>query len=503
MGFSTIDLIIVVVYMALSVGAGAWIGRNQKNTTDYFLGGRQIPWVAVMFSIVATETSVLTFISIPAVAYQGNLTFLQIAFGYVVGRILVALYFIPAYYSGEMDTAYHFLGKRFGQKMRNIASVTFMVTRVLADGVRLFATAIPLALIIKGSGVLTGLSNSQFYAVAILFIGVLTIIYTYVGGIRSVIWMDVIQMTVYIGGALLAAYLILNKLPNGFATVGEWAAGDDKLKWFYTGSDLVLKDFIKQPYTFFTAVFAGAIFSMASHGTDQITVQRILTCKDKRSSQKAIVASGFAVLVQFFIFLLLGSLLYAYYSGVSFQELGLTRADGIFPKYIVEEMPSGISGLIVAALFAAAMSTLSSSLSSLSSAAILDIYMPLAGKGKSDAQLLKISRLVTLGWGVILIGAALAFIGLEGTVVEVALGIASYTYGGLLGSFLLGMMSKRASQKDAIIGFVSALVVMAFVISTVQIAWPLYTVVGSLTTILVGIGSSYVHQFLVRQQKEA
>lgn len=495
MGFSNIDLTIVVVYIVLSTGVGAWIGRHQKNTTDYFLGGRQIPWLAVTFSIVATETSVLTFISIPAVSYQGDLTFIQIALGYVVGRILVALYFIPAFYRGEMNTAYHFLGQRFGQTMRTTASITFMATRVLADGVRLFATAIPLAFIIKGSGAFADLTDSQFYAISILLIGVLTIIYTCIGGIRSVIWMDVVQMTVYIGGALLAAILILNKLPNGFATVTEWAADDNKLKWFSAGTDLAWRDFIKQPYTFFTAFIAGAVFSLASHGTDQLTVQRVLTCKDKRSSQKAISLSGFAVLVQFLLFLFLGSMLFAYYGGMSYQDLGLTRADGIFPKFIVEEMPNGISGLIVAALFAAAMSTLSSSLSSLSSAAILDIYVPLAGKGKSEAQLLKISRLVTLGWGVVLIMAALAFIGLEGTVVEVALGIASYTYGGLLGSFLLGLIHKKATQKDALIGFVSALVVMTLVISTVEIAWPLYTLVGSLTTIMVGIGS---HKFFSR-----
>ncbi|NIR52170.1 sodium:solute symporter [candidate division KSB1 bacterium] len=492
MGFSTIDMAIVVVYMMASAGVGAWIGRHQKNTTDYFLGNRQIPWLAVTFSIVATETSVLTFISIPAVSYQGNLTFLQIAFGYVVGRILVALYLIPAYFRGEMNTAYHFLGERFGQKMRNTASITFMATRVLADGVRLFATAIPLALIIKGSGAFIGLRDGQFYAISILLIGVLTIIYTYVGGIRSVIWMDVVQMTIYIGGAILAAILILGNLPNGFTTVTELAASDEKLKWFYTGYDLAWKDFIKQPYTFFTALTAGAVFSLASHGTDQITVQRLLTCKDKLSSQKAISASGFAVLVQFLIFLILGNMLYAYYGGANYQELGLTRADGIFPKFIVEEMPTGVSGLIVAALFAAAMSTLSSSLSSLSSAAILDIYLPLAGKDKSEAQLLKISRLATLGWGIVLVVAALAFIGLKGTVVEVALGIASYTYGGLLGSFLLGLVHKDATQKDAIVGFASAVVVMTVVIGMVQIAWPLYTVVGSLTTILVGIGS---HKF--------
>lgn len=490
MGFTTIDIIIVIGYMAASTGIGAWIGRKQKNTADYFLGGRQIPWPAVTFSIVATETSVLTFISIPAVSYQGNMTFIQIVFGYVLGRILVAMFMIPAYYRGDVETAYHFLGHRFGRGMRNTASITFMATRVLADGVRLFATAIPLAIIIKGSGAFGGLTDSQFYALSIFLIGILTIFYTYVGGIRSVIWMDVAQMAIYMGGALLAIAIMLQQLPGGFGGVSKWAASDEKSRWFYIGSELSLGEFIKQPYTFFTAVLAGAIFSLASHGTDQLIVQRVLTCKNKKSSQMAMAFSGIAVLLQFLIFLVLGIMLFAYYGGVTHVELGLTRADGIFPKFIVEEMPSGISGLIVAALFAAAMSTLSSSLSSLSSAAVLDIYVPLAGRGKSDAQLLKISRLVTLGWGIVLVLAAFAFIGLKGTVVEIALAIASYTYGGLLGAFLLGLLYKKASQKDAIVGFFTALVVMTIVIRTVQIAWPLYTVVGSITAVITGIVSN-------------
>jgi len=490
MVFSTIDIIIVLVYMFASASIGAWIGGKQKNTTDYFLGGRQIPWVAVTFSIVATETSVLTFISIPAVAYQGNMTFLQIAIGYIIGRLLVAVILIPAYYRGEMSTAYHFLGEQFGQKMRNTASITFIATRVLADGVRLFATAIPLALIIKVSGTFTSLSDSQFYAISIILIGLLTIVYTYIGGIRSVIWMDMIQMIIYLGGAILAGILILTKLPNGLTDIIEWAESNNKFKLIYFGLDLPLSDFLKQPYTIFTALIAGAIFTLASHGTDQIIVQRLLTCKDMRSGQKAIFWSGIAVFLQFFLFLLLGVMLYAFYSGSNYQELGLTRADGIFPKYIVEEMPIGISGLIIAALFAAAMSTLSSSLSSLSSSVVLDIYLPLFGRRKTDAQLLKTSRMVTLMWGIILICIAISFIGIKGTVVEIALGIASYTYGGLLGVFLLGLIYKKAAQKDAIIGFISALLIMIIVIQAVQIAWPLYTVVGSLTTIIIGISSS-------------
>ncbi|MCB1677035.1 MAG: sodium:solute symporter, partial [Halioglobus sp.] len=486
MGFTTLDIINIIVYMILSNEVGAWIGRHQSSTTDYFLGGRQIPWFAVAFSIVATETSVLPFISMLALSYQGNLTFIQIVLGYMVGRVLVALIMIPAYYRGDMNTAYHFLGNRFGQRMRSTASITFMITRLLADGVRLFATAIPLALIIKGSGAFQGLSDGQFYAVSIIAIGVLTMVYTYIGGIRSVIWMDVVQMFIYLGGAILAGYMILTRLPEGFASVTHWAGGDNKLQWFYTGSDLAFSEFIQKPYTFFTAVIAGAIFSLASHGTDQLIVQRVLTCKDRPASQKAMIFSGVAVLFQFVVFLVLGVMLYAYYQGAGVADLGLTRADGIFPKFIVEEMPPGISGLIVAALFAAAMSTLSSSLSSLSSAAVLDIYVPLAGAGKSEAQLLRTSRMVTLLWGVVLVGVAIAFIGLKGTVVEVALGIASYTYGGVLGVFLLGLINQKVAQRDAIIGFFAALAVMSVVIQTVNIAWPLYTVVGALTTIIVG-----------------
>jgi len=486
MGFTGIDIAIVIVYMALSAGAGAWIGRNQKNTTDYFLGGRSIPWYAVTFSIVATETSVLTFIGIPAVAYGGNMTFLQIVIGYMIGRVLVAAIFIPAYYRGDMETAYHFLGKRFGARMRTVASITFMITRLLADGVRLFATAVPLAIILKSSGHFAGFSNIEIYAWSILAIGVMTIIYTYFGGIRSVIWMDVVQMAVYIGGALLAVYLMLDKLPNGMATVYEWADPTDKTAWFYSGFELGWAEFIQKPYTILTAVIAGAIFSLASHGTDQIIVQRVLTCPDMKSAQKAIAFSGIAVFLQFLLFLFVGVMLFAFYKGAAIADLGLTRSDGIFPKFIVEEMPVGISGLLVAALFAAAMSTLSSSLSSLSSSVMLDIYIPLFGTNKSETELLKTSRVVTLVWGVVLVGVALIFIGLEGTVVEVALGIASYTYGGLLGVFLLGMLNKKATQRDAIIAFIAALLMMAIVIQTIKIAWPLYTVVGSLAAILIG-----------------
>ncbi len=494
MTFSFIDIIIVIVYMAATTALGFFIGRKQKTTTDYFLGGKNIPWIAVTLSIVATETSVLTFISIPAVSYQGNLTFIQIVLGYMIGRVVVAMVMIPAYYKGAIGTAYHFLGNRFGQKTRNVAGITFMATRLLADGVRLFATAIPLALIIKGSGFFGSLSDKQFYLLSIILIGLITMFYTSFGGIKSVIWVDMIQWTIYIGGAILAGFIILSKLPHGIQDVIDLTVKTGKTNWFNLGSDLTWGEWIKQPYTFITAVFGGAIFSLASHGTDQLIVQRVLTCGNLRASQKAIAFSGLLVLFQFLLFLVVGLLLFTFYKGQSCEQLGLIRPDGIFPKFILEVMPTGISGLVVAALFAAAMSTLAGSLSSLSSSTVLDIYVPIFGKDKTQAQLLTISRIVTFIWAALLMSTAIAFINLEGTVVETALGIASYTYGGLLGTFLLGLFYKKAKQRDAITGFFIALVTMTILIQLVKIAWPLYTLTGSLTTVIVGIISSLFNE---------
>ena len=476
--------------MVVSTTLGAWIGRKQKSTDDYFLGGRRIPWGAVLFSIVATETSVLTFISVPAISYLGTMTFLQMTLGYMLGRIVIAVVMLPVYFRSELKTAYHYLGERFGPSMRRLASCVFMGTRLLADGVRLFAAAIPLTIILKSSTLFSAFADGQLYAVSIVFIGLLTIIYTYIGGIRSVIWMDVVQMAIYVGGAFFAAIFILIRLPDGMETVFQSAASDNKFRWFDLGASLTLKEFIQQPYTFCTALFAGALFSLASHGTDQIIVQRLLSCKNLTAARKAICWSGVAVFLQFLLFLVIGVMLFAYYQGAALEDLGLTRADGIFPKFIVEELPVGISGLIVAALFAAAMSTLSSSLSSLSSATVLDIYIPLSGEGKTDAQLLKISKWVTLIWGVALVGVALAFIQFTGTVIEVALGVASYTYGGLLGSFFLGLLSKRVRERDGIIGFACALLGMVVVTQRVNLAWPLYTFIGATITIGVGLFSS-------------
>lgn len=500
MGFSTLDYIVLSVYLIGVALLGLKASGKQVNTRDYFLGGEGIPWWAVLFSIVATETSTLTFISIPAVAYGGNLTFLQITIGYLIGRLIVALFFLPRYYEGELYTAYTFLERRFGAVMRNAASTTFMFTRLLADGVRLFATAIPLAIILRLGGAFVNWGDLEVYMLSIVVIAVITLAYTFFGGIKAVVWMDVVQMVVYIGGALIAIAVLIGESSGGLDIPVE------KTQIFRLGFDMPFKEFIAQPYTFFTALIGGAVFSLASHGTDQLLVQRVLVTKNLKDGQRAMMWSGVLVIFQFALFLWIGLLLYNFYEGVSASQLGLSSNDEIFSKFIVEQLPAGISGLIVAALFAAAMSSLSSSLNSLASATTFDLYKPYWGKDNSPEKDLSVSKKITIVWAVVLTLSAMffAYLQLQGgerpAVVELGLGIASYTYGGLLGAFLLGMLFEKPTGRDAMLGFFVGLLALLFLVNgPVQnilpgeglvIAWPLYTLIGSLIVIGVGLVSS-------------
>lgn len=502
MAFSFIDYAVIVLYLAGVAYLGLKSSGQQTSNKDYFLGGDGLPWWAVLFSVVATETSTLTFISIPAVAYGGDLTFLQITLGYIVGRVLVSLFFLPKYHEGNLSTAYQFLANRFGDSMRNAASSTFMITRLLADGVRLFATAIPLAIILRLGGAFAGWGDFQVYLLAIMAISVITLIYTLIGGIKAVVWMDVMQMAVYIGGALLAAGIMISDLPAGFSGAMSTAAEAGKLHMVDFGFDMSFAEFIATPYTFFTALIGGAIFSVASHGTDHLIVQRLLTTRNLKNSQKALVWSGVVVALQFALFLFIGLLLYAFYNAQTAEALGLATTDEIFAKFIVEQLPVGLSGLIVASLFAAAMSSLSSSLNSLASSTTLDLYKPYFGQSNTQEQDLRISRIITTVWAVILTGSAFLFAYLqlqEGerpAVVELGLGIASYTYGGLLGAFVLGRWFPRPDKRDAMIGFFTGLIALLFLVEgpvqnilpgePLAIAWPLYTVVGSAIVVFVG-----------------
>jgi SSS family transporter len=468
-----LDFIVLAGWLLGVTVWGSWLGRGSKGAKDYFLGGRNLPWWAVMLSVVATETSTLTFLSIPGVSYLGALTFLQLTVGYLLGRVIVAQLLLPAYARGEISTAYQMLERRFGIGVRRFTSGIFMLTRLLADSVRLFATAIPLALI-------TGWS----YPVSIAVIGVLTVIYTYAGGIRAVVWVDALQMVLYLGGALIAAIALQSAVAGGWGEILSQAGDAGKLVLLDTSFDPSVA------YTIWAGVLGGALFTMASHGTDYLIVQRLLTCRSLRDSQRALVGSGFAVILQFTVFLMLGLGLWVYFGGRAFES-----NDAIFATFIVEALPPGITGLLVAGVFAAAMSSLSSSINALASATAFDFWAPAVGAVDDDERTLKAGRVFTLVWAAALVGGAIVFIpfGLGTTAVEVALAVASLVYGGLLGAFLLALFSRRADGRSAALGIAAGIGVIAAIwvagraeVLPFAIAWTWFVPLGALVTWTVG-----------------
>lgn len=489
-----IDYVIVVVFLIGVAAWGSFSGGKQRSTKDYFLGASKVPWWAVCFSIVAAETSTLTFISIPGLAYLTNLNFLQVTAGYLIGRIIVANLLLPEYFKGELTTAYSFLETRFGVKTRSFASVIFLFTRTLADGVRLFATAIPLKLMMGPIYLMPQSLNLDIsYPVSIAIIAAVSLVYTYTGGVKGVIWVDAFQMFVYLGGAVISILFLLTMLPEGWSSVIAAAGPGDKLNFINLGFSGGIDGFFSDPYTLIGGLLGGAFLSMASHGTDQLIVQRLLVTKALKNGKKAIIGSGIIVIFQFAIFLVLGVMLYAFYGGMDM------KSDEIFPYFIIHELPTGITGLIIAGLFAAAMSTIAGSMTSLASSSMFDLYVPYFGKEISEEKQLKVSRLLTVFWAVILIISATFFMFSSRAVVEIALSIASFTYGGLLGTFLLGVLNKRATQEDALAGFVSGIFIMITVISINLVAWTWYTLVGVTATLLIG---SFLSMLSVKAAKK-
>ena len=479
MQVSTLDYAIIIFYLIGITAFGKIIGGKQKTVKDYFVGNKEVPWWVISFSIVAAETSTLTFISIPGLAYLTNLNFLQLTFGYLIGRVIVAQVFLPAYYKGELSTAYSYLQKRFGNKTRSLASVTFLFTRTAADGVRLFATAIPLYLMLDISPM-----------IAIIIIAMVALLYTFTGGLKGVIWVDAIQMFIYIGGAILAGIYLINNISGNVGEIFSSAEITSKLSVFNFGFDKGFAGFFSQPYTLLSGLIGGAFLSMSSHGTDQLIVQRLLAAKDLGESKKALVTTGVIIIFQFALFLIVGVLLYAYYGLIN------VKSDEIFPKFIIEVLPSGVKGIIIAGLFAAALSTLAGSITSLSSSVMLDLYIPFR-KNIDEKKNLLYSKLLTIFWAVMLIFSAFIFMESSKAVVEIALSIASFTYGGLLGTFLLGLSNKKIKQNHAIAGFISAIIIMSFIIVFKVVAWTWFILIGVCVTLLVG----NLFELLTRKQE--
>ncbi|MGH9628893.1 MAG: sodium:solute symporter [Bryobacteraceae bacterium] len=488
------DLAVILVYLIGITWFGAQFRNRQKTLKDYFLGGRSAPWWAIGFSIVSAETSTLTIIGTPALAFNGNLGFLQVVLGYLLARIVISTLFLPHYFRGEMYTAYELMQRRFGQRIRKLTAGTFLILRALAEGVRVFAISIVISIILETGEV-----------ASILLIVCLTLFYTFEGGMTAVIWTDVVQMFLYVAGAILSLFVILDNVPGGWSHVVDVAGPLGKFQIFDFDFALT-SEFFTRTYSFWAGLIGGAFLTTASHGTEQLMVQRLLAAKSQKESRLALFSSWFIILFQFTLFLVIGVILFVYYREAQLPPP--QPADRIYPAFIWNNLAPGVAGLVVAAILAAAMSNLSAALNSLASTTVMDFYKPFllrrAGPPKSETYFLRLARLTTIGWGIVLF-----LIGLLarrwGSVLEAGLSIASILYGGLLGVFLLGLLTRRVQENGAIAGMIAGLVAMLYVSTFTNIAWTWYVLIGTCVTVLVGYCASVLlrEKVVLREKSDA
>jgi len=483
-----VDFALVLIYLlGITLFGLRFRKSGERSVKSYFLADRNIPWWAIALSIVAAETSTLTIISVPGLAFTGDFGFLQIALGYLAGRVMICILFLPRYFRGELMTAYQLIGERFGRKLHRLTALLFLIMRAAAEGVRVFAVAIVVGV---------ALGTGDIASIAIL--SALTLLYTFEGGMAAVIWTDVVQMIVYVLGSAVALFSVCSKIPGGWHGMIAGASAVGKLTVFhFTWS-------VSQTYTFWAGLIGGCFLTMASHGTDQLMVQRLLAARNLRESRAALLTSGLVVFFQFTLFLFIGAGLYVHYAHAGTLPQSMS-ADKIFPAYIVNEMPVGISGLMIAAILAAAMSNLSAALNSLASTSVIDFYLP-QNPNATEKKKTRLSRLLTLAWALILFGLAMLSRG-SGHVLEIGLSIASVLWGAMLGVFLLGTMTKRASETGTIVGMIAGCIVNlllwlqphALTLTILgghfiapKIAWTWYVTIGSLTTFAVGYLASLI-----------
>jgi len=500
-----LDLVIIFGYLIGITLFGVWFAGRQKTTEDYFVGDRSVPWWAIAMSIVATETSTITFISVPGVAFSrgGNFQFLQLVFGYMLGRVVISILFIPSYFRGELLTVYQLLERRFGNRIKMLAASLFVVMRNIADGIRLLLTAIVVAAVYTAFQ--PNVNPEIIIAAAVILLGLVMLIFTYYGGMEAVIWVEVIQLGIYIAGAVAAALVLLSHINGGFE--GAVAAGRQFAKFDlidfgfrstpysfalpFTSSALHFNlpiDFTKT-YTFWAGLIGGCFLTMSTHGTDQYLVQRYLCTDRPRRAATALLSSGAVVFAQFVGFLFIGVLLFAFYqpyadpgyAGATAAAFPFTAGDRVFPDFITKHMPSGLSGLVVAAIFAAA---LSSSLNSIAATAVNDLYKPFR-PNRDDRHYLKVSHWLTLLWGVVQVAVALVAMRTSSSALDKALSVASLINGPILGVFLVGTFLRRVSEPPALIGMAASILAMLYVRFYTPIAWTWYVLLGSAITLVV------------------
>src|SRR4051812_758246 len=492
MGLSTLDLVVIVLYLAGITIFGLRFRKKQRSLKDYFLADNSIPWWAISLSIVAAETSTLTIISVPGLAYDKNFAFLQLVVGYLVGRVVISFLLIPHYFRGDLFTAYQLIERRFGQRLRSLTAGLFLITRAAAEGVRVFAVAIVVGIAL--SSLLSGFSDFGRDITAIAIVTALTLIYTFEGGMAAVIWTDVVQMAIYVTGTIVGFLTIIHLVPGGWPTIHTIAGEAGKFHVFDFHWDFY------KTYTFWSGLIGGAFMTTASHGTDQLIVQRLLSARSQTQAKLALLFSGVAVFFQFSLFLLIGAMLFVFYKMFP-PTVAFAKTDYIFPTFIVTHMPHGISGLLISAILAAAMSNLSAALNSLSSTTIVDFYARFRPNSTEERRLF-LSRVATVIWGCILF--ALAILSRKGgKVVEMGLSIASVAYGSLLGVFLLGVLTRRATERGAMVGMLFGFILNIYLWQFTKVPFTWYVVLGSIFTFVVGYLCSLLmpEQSLTRSQQ--
>ena len=472
-----LDYAVIAGYLIAITAFGSWFARFQKSTRDYFLTGRSVPWWAICFTIVATETSTLSFIGVPAGAYGGNMTFLQLALGYIVGRILVSILFIPAYFRGELYTSYELLQGRFGPGVKNIAAAIFLVTRTLADGVRLFATALVITVVTQVPVTWT-----------VIIVGTAMIIYTTRGGASAVIWTDVVQMFVYIGGALAVLYGLLQNIDGGWSTAMAMGSEAGKFRVFDFSTDP------RQIYTFWAGILGGVALTLATHGTDQYLVQRLLSATSSRAAASGLVLSGLIVFAQFALFLTIGVLLYVFYQQTPLPR-PLATNDEVLPLFVVTSLSHGAAGFIVAAIVAAALSP---SINAQAATTVNDFYLKYVRPDADQVTLMRVSRAATIFWGVAQIGVALGAQWIR-SVLDTGLAVLSLSAGPVLGAFLVGVLTTRVDSRAMIAGMAAGIVVLTCVWWTAATGWTWYAFIGSTVTFTIALAASFVLPATVRR----
>jgi SSS family solute:Na+ symporter len=468
------DLAIILAYLAGITWFGARFRRGQKNLRDYFLGGRTAPWWAISLSIVSAETSTLTIVGTPALAFGGNLGFLQIVLGYLLARIAISVLLLPQYFHGEMFTAYELMRRRFGERVRKLTASIFLLTRALAEGVRVAGVALVISVVLHTGEI-----------ASIVLIVLLTLFYTFEGGMTAVIWTDVVQMSLYVVGAVVSFFVILGKIPGGWSHVTAVAAVTHKLTIFDFRFAPTM-EFFARKYSFWAGLAGGCFLTTASHGTDQLMVQRLLSARDERQSRTALLASWVVIAVQFTLFLLIGLLLYVYYADNRLAPP--ERLDRLYPLFIWDSLPVGVAGLAIAAILAAAMANLSAALNSLASTTVVD-FVRTRMRNLSESRSLQLARLATVGWGIVLLPIAIRA-SQSRSVLEAGLSIASIPSGVLLGVFLLGVLTRKPREGAAIAGVIAGMAAILYVWLGTPIAFTWYVLIGTVVTFTCGLAAS-------------